>query len=788
LVATGLDGAGLDGAGLDGAKLDGAGLDGAELDGAGLADAGVADAALAETWLADSGLVDDAVLLTSELVTNAVVHAGTQVQVTCKLVASAVEVVVRDSHPARMVPGPAPDESVPAERTGGRGLLLPSALASAWGVSYGTDAKAVWFRMGLKGDRTTVDEPGADPEVLDNAVPAVPWSVQTTPPRRADGAAAGGVEPASVPGYDELLRKAVGSARVIVAADAAYALVADEDGDLSVRAATGVSLTALLRTAPSVSTVPFIVDGRIIGVLAVAAVLPGRFGESDVQRLQQLADRVAPALERARLAELERARRARIEVLAEASELLAGPLDPERILAVAGQVAVPRLAAWCAVLVAGPAGELHPAVARHADESQAAALAWLLERACASGRQVVVRPGMRPSAPDCWPLAELAAAGAPAGAVDLASRGAWCFPLVSRGTTLGLLALGGPHAGRPSREVLGLAEDLAGRIALALENSRLAAQQQLASQALRVSLVPPELPRIPGVELAFAHDLPGAGAPAAGGDFCDVFPAGDGRWRFAIGEVCGTGPATLAVTSLARNTLRILGAEGLSVPAVLGRLNQLILDERAPGTFLTLVHGEIVTGPSARISLACAGQPLPLVLRAPGDCLPGSGVPGGGQPEGGRPGSAVPGTGLPATELPEGDLVGGGRPEGGLVGGGRPEGGLAPGGLAEGGSIGVPQPAAVSQPVLGVIEGLNFTAQEVTLSSGDLLLCVTDGVTRRRDGDRLLDDDDGLARLLAGCAGLTADVVAVKVHEEVRAFGGRPAVDGMAVLALRASS
>lgn len=502
-------------------------------------------------------------------------------------------------------------------------------------------------------------------------------------------------------------------------------------------------------------------------MLAVAAVLPGRFGEGDVQRLQQLADRVAPALERARLAERERARRARIGVLADASELLAGPQDFERILAIAGQVAVPRLAAWCAVLLAGPAGDLRPAVACHADESQAEALAWLLERACADGRRAVPHPGApRPGAPHCWPLAALAPAGAPPGAAAVAARGAWCFPLVSRGGTLGLLALGGPHAGRPPREVLGLAADLAGRIALALENSRLAAQHQLTSQALRVALVPPELPRIPGIELAFAHDLPGAGGAGgaavacgavAGGDFCDVFPVGEGRWRFAIGEVCGTGSASLALTSLARNTLRILGAEGLGIAAVLQRLNQLILDERAPGTFLTLVHGEIVAGVpgesvagvhgepvagirddaeagmSAQISLACAGQPLPLVLRAPRDSLPGPGLPGAGLP-------------------------------------------------------GAPEPAAVPQPVLGVIEDLSITAQQVTLHAGDLLLCVTDGVTRRRDGDRLLDDDDGLARLLAGCAGLTADVVAVKVHEEVRSFGGHPAVDGMAVLALRATS
>jgi serine phosphatase RsbU (regulator of sigma subunit)/anti-sigma regulatory factor (Ser/Thr protein kinase) len=685
----------------------------------------------------DTELVDDAVLLTSELVTNAVVHAGTQVQVTCKLAASAVEVVVRDSHPARMVPGPAHDDSIPAERTHGRGLLLPSALASAWGVSYGAEAKAVWFRMGLAGQKTGLAEPVSDPDAAESAVPAEGWNVRTASP-----AAAG--QPAAEPSYDDLLRQAVGSARVIVAGDAAYALVADEDGDLSVRAATGISPAALLRTAPSVATVPFIVDGRVTGVLAVAAVLPGRFGDSDVQRLQQLADSMATALERARLAGLERARRARIDVLAEATELLAGPLDADRILALAGQVAVPRLAEWCAVLAAGPDAELRVLAARHADEQQAGALGWLLERARASvpwprsgshhgaahhgpahhGDQHGSRPAGGPArSAERWELAGDGPAGGPAGVVELAARGAWCLPLATPAGLGGLLVLGGPHTGRPSREVLSLAGDLAGRIALALENARLAAQQQAASQALRAVLLPAELPRMPGVELAVAHDLPGTAAAAtAGGDFCDVFPAGPGRWRFAVGEVCGTGAATLAVTSLARNTLRILAVDGLSIPAVLDRLNQLVLAEQTPGTFLTLVHGEI-TEPGAdgavQLSLACAGQPLPLVLR----------VSGAG-----------------------------------------------------------PEPAAAPQPVLGVIDGLSFTAQPACLGAGDLLLCVTDGVTRRRDGDRLLDDDDGLARLLAGCAGLTAEVAASKVNEEVRGFGGRPAADGMAVLVLRAES
>ena len=346
---------------------------------------------------ADGGLVDDAVLLTSELVTNAVVHAGTQVQVTCKLAAGAVEVVVRDSHPARMVPGPAPDDTAAAERTGGRGLLLPSALAAAWGVSYGTDAKAVWFRMGLPGAPGGASTAGAGPGALEAVVPAGPWNVTgsapggaapdtgpaaTAPPGTAAPGTPAPYNAAAESGYDALLGECVASARLIASADSAYALVADEDGDLGVRAASGLGPAAWLRTAPSVSTVPFMVDGQVTGVLAVAAARPGRFAEGEIRRLQQLADQMAPVLERARLAELERARRARIGVLAEASALLAGPLDTDRILAVAGQVAVPRLAAWCAVLLCGPGGDLRLTVARHADESQAGALTWLLNLGC----------------------------------------------------------------------------------------------------------------------------------------------------------------------------------------------------------------------------------------------------------------------------------------------------------------------------------------------------------------------------------------------------------------------
>ena len=185
---------------------------------------------------------------------------------------------------------------------------------------------------------------------------------------------------------------------------------------------------------------------------------------------------------------------------------------------------------------------------------------------------------------------------------------------------------------------------------------------------------------------------------------------------------------------------------------MLDRLNELIVDECFPGRFLTLVHGEIGPGSPARISLACAGQPLPLLLRAPGDSL-SVGIACGTGP------AAAP-------ALPQA---------------GRCRGrGAPPGAMSR-------RPRASAANPRGD-RGTRLRGADGPLGPGDLLLCVTDGVTRRRDGDRLLDDDDGLARLLAGCAGLPADVVAAKVHEEVRAFGGRPPADGMAVLALRASA
>ena len=695
--------------------------------------------------------VTDAVLLASELVTNAVVHAGTRVQLTCRLNGTTVEVSVLDRHPARVIPDP-PSSAADVDRPSGRGLLLPAALSSSWGVTYAPEAKAIWFRLGP--DSAADGQAAAAPSMaVAPSMAAAPTAAQVLPDRLGAFTPAGRGAPRSVDllelGYDELLGHAVTLAREAVTADAAYALIADEEGVLRMRAAAGGGIPQLqvggeAATGPGVGsagmgtfldlynkfaergadlaqvqnepllsllTVPLAAEGRVTGMLAVAAAEPDRFAEADLARVQQVADRVALPLERARLTEHDRIRRARLTFLAEASDLLAGSLDQEKTIALAAQLVVPRLAAWCAALLPDENGELSPAYVWHADESVADTLTSLLNAAPAPE----VRFG---DGAQAWSLGSPPSGPVSPAAAELTSDPAWCFPLVARDRSLGAFVIGRPRDGALAREAVELAEDLTRRVALALDNARLYSEQLQATNALQRSLLPPELPDIPGVELAVGYEAAGEGNEV-GGDFYDVFEAKPGRWRFAIGDVCGKGPEAAAVTGLTRHALRILAREGHDVPTVLERLNALIVDEGSRARFITLIHGELVPatrpGGSARVSLVCAGHPLPLMLRS------GGGV----------------------------------------------------------------EAVADSQPLLGVLEGVTFEQNTFRMAPDDVLLCVTDGVTERRSGDRLLDDDDGLRDLLGGCPGLNAGSVVARIRRAVREFGSQPPTDDLALLVLR---
>lgn len=90
-------------------------------------------------------LADTAELLASEVVTNALVHGDSDVNVYVRRYDTCLRVEVRDSDPRPARPVTLPRAEDQAE--GGRGLLIVSALASAWGNSPSGRGKTVWFEL-----------------------------------------------------------------------------------------------------------------------------------------------------------------------------------------------------------------------------------------------------------------------------------------------------------------------------------------------------------------------------------------------------------------------------------------------------------------------------------------------------------------------------------------------------------------------------------------------------------------------------------------------------------------
>jgi DNA-binding NarL/FixJ family response regulator len=89
-------------------------------------------------------LLDDVQLLVSELVTNAVVHAGSDVEIAVRLLPDSVRIEVVDQAGGAppLTPSTPDDDS-----ESGRGLMLVETLASAWGVEPLEHGKAVWFEV-----------------------------------------------------------------------------------------------------------------------------------------------------------------------------------------------------------------------------------------------------------------------------------------------------------------------------------------------------------------------------------------------------------------------------------------------------------------------------------------------------------------------------------------------------------------------------------------------------------------------------------------------------------------
>lgn len=89
--------------------------------------------------------LDAAELCVSELVTNAVIHTGTEAELTVQVDTEFVTVLVRDGGGTGAVRPVAHDQD--PMTVSGRGLTLVDAISSAWAAEHGADGTTVWFEI-----------------------------------------------------------------------------------------------------------------------------------------------------------------------------------------------------------------------------------------------------------------------------------------------------------------------------------------------------------------------------------------------------------------------------------------------------------------------------------------------------------------------------------------------------------------------------------------------------------------------------------------------------------------
>ena len=167
-------------------------------------------------------------------------------------------------------------------------------------------------------------------------------------------------------------------------------------------------------------------------------------------------------------------------------------------------------------------------------------------------------------------------------------------------------------------------------IGAALYNKQLARQLREASAwiqgqvdqiaEIQRALLPPEIPRIPGLSVAADY----ATFDRAGGDYYDIAPLppdperpGDAAWGFLISDASGHGPASAVVVAMMHAILYAYPSRPRGPAEILEHLNRRLFARRIGNTFVTAFCA--MYRPADRsLTYACAGHNPPLLRRADG--------------------------------------------------------------------------------------------------------------------------------------------------------------------------
>ncbi len=220
---------------------------------------------------------------------------------------------------------------------------------------------------------------------------------------------------------------------------------------------------------------------------------------------------------------------------------------------------------------------------------------------------------------------------------DLRLTSVMAAPLIARGQLLGVMSLAlsyltereERHYGADDRDFLSA---IAGRVAIAIDNSLLFEEERRTALAFQTSLLPKDPPFVDGLEVAYKYvpakplETHGQGIQTqVGGDWYDIIPLSAGRVGIVIGDVEGRGARAAAVMGQLRAALRAFAQDDKSPAEILRKLDDWV---RALGPAAAETHGFAETDPptvsctylvydawSRTLSFSNAGHVPPMIVR-----------------------------------------------------------------------------------------------------------------------------------------------------------------------------
>jgi sigma-B regulation protein RsbU (phosphoserine phosphatase) len=371
--------------------------------------------------------------------------------------------------------------------------------------------------------------------------------------------------------------------------------------------------------------VPLISKGRLIGVLDLEAAQPDFFNDSHVSLLELLASRMALAIENARLYRRTLRQARTLQLLNEISRELSSVLVLGELLRKIGTL-TKKLVDYhrFGILLADEQTKTFNAViSLKQDESTPERSTvnfgqGIVGAAADLRRPVVVGDVSKDSR---YIL------------VNPETRSEMTVPLIYRDKVIGVIDLESPHLNYFNDDHVKIFSTLAPQIAITIENARLyervvRSEARLErdlkrAQEIQMHLMPGISPKIPGMEAAL-HFQPSS---ELGGDLYEFLAYGRDRQVIIVGDVSGKGAPAALYAAMASGTIRSLAPSKLPPPEMMKQLNQMFLERKIEGHFITLTFA-IWEPKSKSMTLANAGMPLPILVRK-GQCraIRAEGVP-----------------------------------------------------------------------------------------------------------------------------------------------------------------